>query len=105
MALDRGHLATQYIIDATDFEVHARSVMRRLMCNTEVPGFDGGAARGTGTVRVSRESGLHTKAGQLGSPYCSGSLSLTALLVRFLAEISLALDRGRRFKFGSKVFL
>ena len=37
MALDRGHLATQYIIDATDFEVTRRSVMRRLMCNTEVP--------------------------------------------------------------------
>jgi oxygen-independent coproporphyrinogen-3 oxidase len=37
MALDRGHLGTQALIETSEFEIARRSVMRRLMCNSEVP--------------------------------------------------------------------
>ena len=37
MALDHGHLGTQALIETSEFEIARRSVMRRLMCNSEVP--------------------------------------------------------------------
>jgi oxygen-independent coproporphyrinogen-3 oxidase len=37
MALDQGHLATQALIETSEFEIARRSVMRRLMCNSDVP--------------------------------------------------------------------
>ncbi|WP_279240909.1 coproporphyrinogen-III oxidase family protein [Candidatus Paraluminiphilus aquimaris] len=37
IAIKQGHLATQYLIEASEFEVARRSVMRRLMCNASVP--------------------------------------------------------------------
>jgi oxygen-independent coproporphyrinogen-3 oxidase len=37
MALTRGHLGTQALIETSEFEIARRSVMRRLMCNSEVP--------------------------------------------------------------------
>jgi oxygen-independent coproporphyrinogen-3 oxidase len=37
IAIDQGRLATQVLIETTEFEVARRSVMRRLMCNSEVP--------------------------------------------------------------------
>jgi oxygen-independent coproporphyrinogen-3 oxidase len=37
IALDQGRLGTQVLIETSDFEIARRSVMRRLMCNTEVP--------------------------------------------------------------------
>ena len=37
IAIDRGRLATQVLIETSEFEVARRSVMRRLMCNSEVP--------------------------------------------------------------------
>lgn len=36
-AIEKGQLATQYLIEATDFEIARKSVMRRLMCNIDVP--------------------------------------------------------------------
>ena len=37
IAIEQGHLATQHLIEASEFEVARRSVMRRLMCNASVP--------------------------------------------------------------------
>jgi oxygen-independent coproporphyrinogen-3 oxidase len=37
MALDQGHLATEALIETSEFEIARRSVMRRLMCNSDVP--------------------------------------------------------------------
>ena len=37
IAVQRGHLATQYLVEATEFELARRSVMRSLMCNVSVP--------------------------------------------------------------------
>jgi oxygen-independent coproporphyrinogen-3 oxidase len=37
IAIGQGRLATQVLIETSDFEIARRSVMRRLMCNTEVP--------------------------------------------------------------------
>lgn len=37
IAVERGHLATQFIVETTEFELARRSVMRRLMCNVNVP--------------------------------------------------------------------
>jgi oxygen-independent coproporphyrinogen-3 oxidase len=36
MAIDQGQLATQALIETSEFEIARRSVMRRLMCNAEV---------------------------------------------------------------------
>ncbi|MEC8612819.1 MAG: radical SAM protein [Pseudomonadota bacterium] len=37
IAIGQGRLATQALIETSEFEVARRSVMRRLMCNSEVP--------------------------------------------------------------------
>ena len=37
VAIAQGRLATQVLIETSDFEIARRSVMRRLMCNSEVP--------------------------------------------------------------------
>ena len=37
IAIGQGRLATQVLIETSEFEVARRSVMRRLMCNSEVP--------------------------------------------------------------------
>ena len=37
IAIAQGRLATQVLIETSEFEVARRSVMRRLMCNSEVP--------------------------------------------------------------------
>jgi oxygen-independent coproporphyrinogen-3 oxidase len=37
IAVQRGHLATQVLVETTEFELARRSVMRRLMCNVSVP--------------------------------------------------------------------
>mgnify|MGYP003334386289 CR=1 FL=1 len=37
IAIGKGRLGTQALIEISDFEVARRSVMRRLMCNSEVP--------------------------------------------------------------------
>jgi len=37
IAIGQGRLATQVLIETSDFEIARRSVMRRLMCNSEVP--------------------------------------------------------------------
>ena len=37
IAITQGRLATQVLIETSEFEVARRSVMRRLMCNSEVP--------------------------------------------------------------------
>lgn len=37
LAIDQGRLATQYLIETSEFELARKSVMRRLMCNTSVP--------------------------------------------------------------------
>ena len=37
IAIGQGRLATQVLIETSDFEITRRSVMRRLMCNSEVP--------------------------------------------------------------------
>ena len=37
IAIGQGRLATQVLIETSEFEVARRSVMRRLMCNAEVP--------------------------------------------------------------------
>jgi len=36
-AVEQGHLATQFLVETTEFEVARKSVMRRLMCNNSVP--------------------------------------------------------------------
>lgn len=37
MAIDQGCLATQHLIETSEFELARKSVMRRLMCNASVP--------------------------------------------------------------------
>jgi oxygen-independent coproporphyrinogen-3 oxidase len=37
IALDQNRLGTQVLIETSEFEIARRSVMRRLMCNSEVP--------------------------------------------------------------------
>ena len=37
VAVEQGHLATQVLIESSEFEVARRSVMRRLMCNASAP--------------------------------------------------------------------
>ena len=36
VAIGQGHLATQFLVEATEFELARKSVMRRLMCNVSV---------------------------------------------------------------------
>lgn len=36
IAIGQGHLATQFLVEATEFELARKSVMRRLMCNVSV---------------------------------------------------------------------
>jgi len=37
IAVKQGHLATQFLVETTEFELARRSVMRSLMCNVSVP--------------------------------------------------------------------
>ena len=37
IAVQQGHLATQFLVETTEFELARRSVMRSLMCNVSVP--------------------------------------------------------------------